>query len=176
MFTDNVTNSLSQSDMFNAMSQFLLLLVDIPVIQIQQNNISIPAGDFITMTSLGVDVKSTNRIYYDSETSTPGSEIHQRTALWRCQIDCYGDEAQNIADVVSTAFRSEWACEAFKSFGYTLYPVSTGDLRQTAFVNASSVYQDRWTFEATLVVDNSITLPRYFFDSALIETYSIDSL
>ncbi|EIC83986.1 hypothetical protein [Serratia sp. M24T3] len=176
MFTANVSNSLSQSDMFTALRKFLLLLVDVPVIQSQQNKVSIPEGNFIAMTSLGEDVKSTNRIDYDNGTSTPGDEVHQRTALWRVQLDCFGSESESMAGLISTTFRSEWACEAFKSFGYPLAPVSTGDLRQTAFINSESGYGDRWTLDVTLVIDRSITLPRYFFDSVELEAYSVDSL
>lgn len=173
MFTANVSNSLSQSDMFTALRKFLLLLVDVPVIQSQQNKVALPTGNFIAMTSLGEDVKSTNTITYDNESSDPGAEIHQRTALWRVQLDCFGSESESMASLISTVFRSEWACEAFKSIGYSLAPVSTGDPHQTAFINSESGYEDRWTLDATLTIDKAVTVPRYFFNSALVETYSV---
>ncbi|WAT10149.1 LIC_12616 family protein [Rouxiella badensis] len=174
MFANNVSNSLSQSYMFTALRKFLLLLVDVPVLQSQQNKVALPTGNFITMTSLGEDVKSTNRISYANEAGDPGSEIQQRTAFWRVQLDCFGSEAQSLASLISTAFRSEWACMAFKSLSDSIAPISGGDPRQTAFINSESEYEDRWTLEATLGIDKAVTLPQYFFTQDDVETYSYE--
>lgn len=174
MFTDGVSNSLSQSDMFTALRTFLLSVVSMPVIQSQQNRVSLPTGNFIAMTSLGMEGKSTNTVTYSDQSSTPGSEKHYRTTLWRAQVDVYGSEAGQIANALAVAFRSEWGCEAFAASGFPVTPAYTDEPRNTAFIDSESQYEDRWTMTMVMVIDNSVTLPRYFFDSANVEAYSVD--
>lgn len=176
MFADNVANSLSQSQMYTALRMVLLNIVNIPVIQSQQNRNAAPTGNFITMTALGLDARSTNRITYDNQSSVPGEENHHRTLVWRVQIDCYGDEAATMANTIATLFRSEWACEAFGATGYAVVPLFAGEPHQTSFINSESAYEGRWTLDLHMQADVAVTAPRYFFDNATITPVSVDTL
>lgn len=176
MFADNVSSTLTQSDMFTALRKVLLKLVDVEVLQSQQNRVSSPTGNFITMTSLGLDPKSTNRTEYENQSSTPGNEVMRRTLLWRVQLDCYGNEAATMCNLISTVFRSEWACEAFNSTGYAVSPISAGEPRQTAFIDSEQQYGDRWSVDLTMQADVYVRVGQYFFDSATITAVSVDTL
>ena len=172
MFTNNVTSSLNQSGMFTALRKFLLTLVDVEVIQSQQDMTPAGLDPFITMTTLGLDVMSTNRISYDSDA---GIESHARTTRWRCQLDFYGLNAYDMASVISMAFRFEWACSAFKSLGYPVYPVAGREPRQTSFVNSESNFEERWSVDVEMMIDPVVTLPRDFFSDVSVQTSAADT-
>lgn len=169
MFNTSITQTLTEKQRFIALRAFLLKVTGgSEVRQTQQNRVAMPTGSFITMTPLDIGVLSTNNYTYSNQNSTPGKEIMSHTSQWRVQLDCYGEGAGDMANIISTVFRSEWACEAFGVTGYMVRPVYSTDPRQTYYIDGESQYGERWTIDVTMLFEDGVGVDMYFFDSATI--------
>lgn len=145
MFTKNVSNHLSIKTMCKNLGSVLAQFTDVEVSNSQQNYTTMPIGDFVTMTSLGFDEKSTNTVQYSAITG-PASETHRRTLVWKVQIDCYGSGAADIANVLSTMWRTSKCCELFQEIDHSIVPMHGTSPLQTFFIDDSNNYSDRYTF------------------------------
>lgn len=151
--------------------------------QSQQNNTEMPDGNYVIMTPLGIDGLSTNSISYQYTTGADsGTETHKRTAIWRCQLDFYGDAAQDYANIIFTLSRSDYACQWFRDFSEStsnapplITPLYCKDPIQTTMVNGEDQWENRWTcdFYAQIPVDVSVT--QYFMTSANVRADSVDA-
>lgn len=145
----DVTLKFTGSDLFKATGDFLSsLFPDADVGQSQQNQKPMPKGGFITMTPLFITDLSTNSSTYEYDgVSEFGREDLRRVDEWQCQLDFYGEQAQNYATIFSRVARSEFACTWFRENANVLVPLYSGPPRQTTMINGESQYESRWTLE-----------------------------
>lgn len=177
MFNTSITQTLTEKQRFIALRAFLLKVTgNAEVRQTQQNRVAMPIGSFITMTPLDIGVLSTNNYTYTNQDSTPGKEVMSHTSQWRVQLDCYGEGAGDMANIISTVFRSEWACESFSDTGYMVRPVYSTDPRQTYYIDGESQYGERWTIDVTMLFEDGIGVDMYFFDSASVTLTPTDTI
>jgi hypothetical protein len=165
-------------EMFAALRSFLLDLL--PSLtecrQAQMNRTAMPKGDFAVMTPIHSGL-STTRVRYQFD-GTAGSETHSRVTEWRCQIDFYGNNAQENATTISTITRTDYSCEWFRRYsndnGYPLLvPVFCSDPKQTAMINGEDQWENRWTCEFFANIPAAVTVPQQFMTNASVLADSV---
>lgn len=174
MIKPQIGNSLTLSDMYTALRSVLLNIFDCPVLQGGENRVALPVGNSVIMNSLFFEELSTNRVYYE-RSDNGGQEIHERTTEWHVQVDCYGKDAEIMAQTISTLIRSERGCEWFKETGYEIKPLYASTPRQTNFIDSESQYGGRYSVELHLNPVIRIGVPQEFFDSVSVKAVSTDA-
>lgn len=170
----SATISITQDDLTAALRGFLLSLVDAEVFLSQENNSPMPIGDFVTMTPMFITGLSTNRVSYNDPGVGQGSEQTQRSNQWRCQLDFYGNSAQDMAAIVGTMIRSEYASEWFRQNNMPVTPLYAGEPHQTTMINAEQQYENRWTLDFIAQFNAVVTTPLYFFDEIKVTAIAAD--
>lgn len=170
----SATISITQDDLTTALRGFLLSLVDAEVFLSQENNSPMPIGDFVTMTPMFITGLSTNRVSYNDPGIGQGSEQTQRSNQWRCQLDFYGNSAQDMAAIVGTMIRSEYASEWFRQNNMPVTPLYAGEPHQTTMINAEQQYENRWTLDFIAQFNAVIATPLDFMDSIQVGIVAAD--
>lgn len=170
----SATISITQDDLTTALRGFLLSLIDAEVFLSQENNSSMPIGDFVTMTPMFITGLSTNRVGYNDPGAGQGSELTQRSNQWRCQLDFYGNSAQEMAAIVGTMIRSEYATNWFRQNNMPVTPLYAGEPHQTTMINAEQQYESRWTLDFIAQFNAVIATPLDFMDSIQVGIVAAD--
>lgn len=168
--------SIIQDDLTTALRGFLLSLLDADdVVLGQENRLSMPDGNFVVMTPINQQGLSTNRVTYsDNGIAGQGKQNSQRSAQWRCQIDCYGDKAENYATIIGTMIRSDYACDWFRANGNVMQPFYCSEPHQTTMINGEQQYESRWTMDFIGQFNAVITTPLDFMDNIAVNTIAAD--
>ena len=156
MLAANVTNSLTVSQMFEKLGTVLDTFFDpsVPVILSQQNGVSMPVGDFVMMTPITLEDKSTSITEYQNT-----SESHSNTQIWKVQIDCFGAGASTMSNTIKMMWRTAYVCDLFAKLGVAITPLYTDQSTQTAFKNDAANYEDRYTLMLYSQVRPIVTVP-----------------
>lgn len=173
----SATINITQDDLTTALRGFLMTLIDVDPEDIfvsQGNGESMPIGDFITMTPMFITGLSTNRVAYNDPGVGAGSEMTQRSNQWRCQLDFYGNTAAEMAAIVGTMIRSEYAANWFKQNNMPVTPLYAGEPHQTTMINAEQQYESRWTLDFIAQFNAVITTPMEFMDSIQVGIVAAD--
>ena len=147
--------SLTVSDMHEKLATVLEILVDpVKVFLSQQNGVPMPNGDFVMMTPINLDDKSTTVTEYQNTTET-----HTNTQIWRVQIDCFGKTASTMSNTIKMMWRTSYVCDLFDKLNVPIVPLYTSESTQTAFTNDASNYEDRWTLTLYSQIRPIVTVP-----------------
>jgi hypothetical protein len=166
-------NSIPQAATFTALRNFILSVVPagVEVVRAQVNRVSIPVGDFITMTPLMA-----------IELSTPVDSVSgltktiSRPTQYTIQIDCYGATASDNAIMLQSLMRDDYAFQAFGlgTSGYDIAPLFAGDARQMPLTTGEAQYLERWTFEIVLQLNTVFTTPQETATGLTVDTISVE--
>lgn len=165
--------SIAETQLYNALRSFLLGLLSCPVIQTQQNRVPMPQGDFCAMTSLGTYGLSTDKASY---IPTESKQSHTRSTRWDVQLDFYGPNATENANLVATMIRTDYACDQFSTSNIDMQPLYAGDPRQMTIVNAEQQYEKRWIVEASFQFNPVVTVAQDFAASLTVVPAEIDAV
>ena len=167
-----------QNDIFQTLRTFLLGLITTDIIQGLPNRAAMPAGAFISMTSLFQTRLSTNvKGYSDTYTTVQGVKVYNGTKSvtqateWTVQLDCYGESSQEWANIITTLFRDEYAAEAMAP---KLQPLYADDPKQMPIVNGEQQYEQRWVITAKLQYNPVTVINQQFFDTAVVGIHDVD--
>lgn len=176
MSTIDVGLQVTESDLFKATGDFLsALFPDADVGQSQQNQDPMPKGGFITMTPLFLTDLSTSAVDYEYDgVSDYGRAELRRVDEWQCQLDFYGDQAQNNATIFSRIARSEFACTWFRENANVLVPLYSGPPRQTSMINGEKQWESRWTLEFHANPLIVVSVPQQFMTGADVISQPVD--
>ena len=177
------TIDITEDILLTAVRGFLLSAVSGEVIRSQQNRVAMPLGVFTEMTPIDSVGMSVNRkTYHDTGVAGTGTTGNQQSKRWRCQLDCYGSQAHDNATLISTLWRTPYACGLFmtacQALGIpakSIAPLYAGDPRNNNMINAEEQYQDRWTLEVTLQFNPTVTVPQDFADQLNIGLVEVDA-
>jgi hypothetical protein len=143
--------STTQADSLTALRSFILALISCEVIQGLGNGVPTPLGGFICMTPGAKTRLSTNvETWADPHTLTT-----QSTQL-AVQIDCYGPDSAEWAQILSTMMRSPMGAASG-----ILY---ADDPRQLPIVDAEAQYEQRWMIGCNMQVHPVVTTDQQYFD------------
>lgn len=168
----------AQATVFTALGSFLtaILPAGVYIVQGQANRVPQPSGpDYVVMTPVTVTRISTNvDTWADAVTGGTSSGGIVETQSFRVVIQCdvFGPNATDNALMASTLFRGLYAADWFADRGFAaqgISPLHADDPRQMAFVNGEAQYEDRWSLDVTLQVDQGTLVPQDFADAATVK-------
>lgn len=136
----------------------------------QQNRVPMMKGVFIYMTPLRVTGLSVPRVVYAPEIDR---RIDARTNRWDVQIDFYGDDAMEQANITATIMRTSKATEMLT--GTPITPLYASEPFQAAIVNSESQWEQRWSLDLSFQAEMAITTEQQFADQLLIKIAEIDT-
>lgn len=177
MYASNVGVSITEGNLYQYLGDFLTHLFDgtVDISQPQQNQVSIPVGNLITMTSLLFPVLSTHQHTYSDRGAGVGTENRTRTQKWVCQLDFYGPESANLAGLVNTLMRDEYTCEYFRKRSIDMRPLYADEPMQRSMIDGENQYENHWTFSAHFQFNAVITTPMEFTDHITVGLVEADA-
>lgn len=171
----SATISVTESALYNALRAFLSGLVSCPIMQSQQNRQAMPKGDFILMTGLNAPALSTDKVTFIPGQKNPGNETHSRSTQWNVQLDCYGSDAADMAALIATTFKTDYAAAQLALADIEIQPLYANDPLQMTIINAENQYEPRWTVELALQYNPVVTLPQDFAMSLTVVPAEVDA-
>lgn len=152
----------SENQIFDALWSFVSSLFDTSVqaniFKGFQNMTSTPLGSYIVI-SPGVKVRQDqgDRTY----NPTGGLVLNARHTTYSYQVDCYGPDGPDYADIVAIAWRTMYACDALAATSIT--PLYADEPTQLNIVNGELQYEQRFMCKLYLQADQVVSLPQDFF-------------
>jgi hypothetical protein len=154
-----------------------LMSSDMEVIAAHDNRVPMPVAPFI-MIEWNVSKRlATNEVRYSNivpETLTGDRNEMQRMQAG-FQVDCFGPNSANWANVIATAFRSQAGVEFFQPWD-GIDPLYADDPRHVPLIDGEAQYLERWTLNAFFQVNLEITLPQDFVDHAEVTVIPVQTL
>ncbi|CAB3956113.1 hypothetical protein LMG7053_04915 [Achromobacter ruhlandii] len=166
--------SLTEDALVEALGAFVQVIVgdQVEVVRGQQNRVPPPAGRYVYITPILAPALSLPRTTY-ADVPSAGTMTLTRPTQWNAQVDCYGDGAQDMALAICIALRSSYGCDALKASG--AQPLYTGEPRQLPFITGEDQYLERWSVDAVLQFNPSITVPQQFADELHVDLVEVDT-
>jgi len=153
MYTPDITDK----DVFNALRAFLLVVfpTGVEVVRSLDNRVAMPNSNFVLMQAVTQERLATNISSYVLDNDGDTKNIQQKIN-YGIQLDVYGSNAANNADVISTLFRDAFA---YDSFPDNVKPLYCDNPSQLVFVNDSKQYENRFMLMVYLQYDPTIAVP-----------------
>ena len=182
--------------LFKVLGDFIEGLIDCKAVQGFVNRAAMPIGGFIAMATLRQIRLSTNttvysdtfveqdvffggeEVVFDGQTiafgGTPnGTKAVAQAIEWTVQLDCYGVQSMQWANILTTLFRDEFSCSALKPY---IQPLGADDPISLPLINGEQQYEQRWVVEAKFQYNPTTIISQQFFDQAVVEgIHSVDA-
>jgi len=97
-----------------------------------------------------------------SEAVAAGTKETIESVQLAAQVDVYGPNSGNFAQIVSTLFRDEYAVSLFAALSPAISPLYADDPRQLAFSDGEQQYENRWSIDVEMQVDETVIVPQQF--------------
>lgn len=171
------TITITEQNLYGTYRAFIQSLLDpsVRVLQGQGNRTAMPTGSFVVMQTLSSPILSTNRDTWTPGSVNPGLIAAERSMEWICQTDCYGDDAMELANIISLKARSQYGCDQFATSGFGIQPFYATEPRQTSMINGEQQYENRYTFELHAQYNPSVSTPQDFADTLDIALVEVDA-
>ena len=145
------------------------------VVQGQDNRVSQLTGNYIVMQSLYMPILSTNKTRWTPGSANPGIEGNARSQEWVCQLDVYGENASDIAAIISLVTKTPYAADRFATYGVDMEPLYATEPRQTTMINGEQQYESRYTLEFHAQYNPVVTTPLDFATQLRIGLAEVDT-
>lgn len=111
-----------------------------------------------------------------SEVLSAGRWASTQPSQWTVQIDFHGANttAADMAQVVSTLFRDEYATTFFARQSASITPFYADDPRQMPFINDQQQYEWRWIVSALMQVNQKVLVPMQYADAVEVGLIEVD--
>jgi hypothetical protein len=111
------------------------------------------------------------------EILSSGYRQFTQTAKATVQLDFHSADfsAGDMAQTLSTAFRSEYGTSFFAGIASGITPLYADDPKERPFINAENQYEWRWGLDACMQVDQVIAVGQQFMDSVKIARIAVDA-
>jgi hypothetical protein len=177
----SATLNFTEADVFTVIRGFLLQYLPTPieVIKAQVNRVPEPAtADFVLMTPVNrVRLETNTDTFLDGYPSLPSTVTALAPTKLSVQFDIHGPASSQNAQIITTLFRDYVATDYFlASTTIDAQPLSAGDPKQVPFVNAEDQWEDRWTFDVELQLNQTVTVPQQFFDQIDVGLINVDAV
>ena len=169
----SATIDITADAIMTALRAFLMhvLPTGTQVVAGQQNHVPLPQGPVVVITPLMQTAMDVPVTVYDRNKGSAGK---QQAKDWRVQLDIYGDNAADMAAMLATVFRTDYAFD-WMADGYAIRPLYAEDPRNMAFINDAMNYESRWMLEVHLQANPTTTLPQDFAQSLHIGLVEVDT-
>lgn len=173
-----MTPSLTQGQVDAAIRAFLIQILPagVEVLIGQDNRVPEPASDnYVIMWDVLRKRLGTTVVTWDqSVEGDPTTQSNTEATRLDKQLDFHGADSTDNAQVFATVFRSGYATEFFKNFGFS--PNYCSDGNQAPFVNGEQQYEDRWTLTATFDANITVSTPQQFANTVTVVPVNINTL
>jgi hypothetical protein len=161
------TINLTEEDIYKALYNFIkgTLPNNPEVIRGIDNRLSTPLGDYVVVTITELKRLSTNIEEYNELTSEKKITQNIKTSV---QIDCYGENSDANAIILSTLLRDDYGVDALAG---VLTPLYVDSPIQAPLINSESQFEKRWILMAYFQFYPVITVIYENFDTATISLY-----
>lgn len=105
--------------------------------------------------------------------SASTQELLQKTKIM-IQIDVHGPASADNAQVITTAFRDDFATTFFTDAGFDGAPMYADDPKQIPFINAEEQYETRYVIDVVLQANQKVKVPQQFADSVIVGIIDVD--
>ncbi len=167
----DVFPSITEADAFTALRAFILTIVGCPVIRAQVNRVPMPLGDFIALTAVSAIPLETN-----TDTWTATTKSIERRTQFTIQVDCYGALSAERCQTIATLLRDSYAVNQFALSGYDMAPLYAGDAHQMPLMDGEDQFEQRWTFDAVLQINPTITIATETADALTVGLIDVDAV
>ena len=140
---------------------------------ILQQTIGPPGGPGLYTIDLPQNISTPQMFASGSQTFIQSSEV-----VVQCDFHSADLTAGDLAQVISTTFRDEFATDYFAKLQYPLSlitPLYADDPRQVPFVNAEEQYEWRWVLEVRMEVDQEVFIPFQYADRIVADATSVQA-
>jgi hypothetical protein len=101
----------------------------------------------------------------ESQRMAAGRRLATESVQMAIQVDVYGPNSGNFAQIVSAMFRDGYAVDQFAAISSAISPLYADDPRQLAFSDGEQQYETRWSIDVELQIDQTVTVPQQFADT-----------
>ncbi|MDE3023799.1 MAG: hypothetical protein KGI54_18440, partial [Pseudomonadota bacterium] len=158
----DILPNITESNVLNALRNYLLTIVGCEVIRGQVNRVSMPKGDFIVLTPIQRVALSTN---VDEYVAASSKKTIERPIKFTVQIDCYGGAAGERAQTISMLLRDENSTLNFAGSGFDIATLYADDPQQMPLLTGENQYLERWTFNAIIQMNPIVNIYQDFATS-----------
>jgi hypothetical protein len=109
-----------------------------------------------------------------SEVMACGNKNMLQPVKFTVQLDVHGPNSGDNSQIITAAYRDDYAVQSFASSGYDVAPLYCGEPKQIPYINGESQYEERWVIDALMHCNPIIGVPQQFFTSAQIGLKPID--
>lgn len=109
-----------------------------------------------------------------AETLAAGVADLLQSTMVDFQINVHGPAAADNAQIISTAFRDEYAVEFFAGLSSTVTPLYADDPKQIPFINDQQQYEDRWVIQALVQADQTVVVGQQFASAVGVTPVNVD--
>ncbi len=168
--------SITEANLMTVVGNFLtaVLPTGTQVVRGQDNRVPLPQGpNWVAMTPVVSTRMATNIDTWDF-TDDPAATDMLTYMQADVQVDCFGPLAHDMAQIVLTAFRDDYAVQQIAAAGFDITPLYTSDPRNLSFTNDQDQYEYRWSLDLSLQVNPSLSAPQQFADALAAGIISVD--
>lgn len=174
---------ISDDDAFTALRAFILDILPalaanggVNVQQGQNNNVPMPPGpDFVIITPASRAGQATTvRDYTPPADPIPavGTRDTTRSVRIGVFVNFYGPNATDNAQTFNLLFKDLYGCDFMRP--YDVQPLDCDDGRQMPLVAGEQDYETRWTIQAYMQINPSVSTPQEFADTTSIDFIEAD--
>jgi hypothetical protein len=164
-------------DLYTAVKGFLVTALDIAPAQVVKglgNRVSAPVGgsagsSYIVMTQLTRLRLRTNIDTWDG--TDPTSLSFEQGVEVMLQLDVFGVNAADLATIITTLWRDDYACLAL---GAVCQPLYCDEPRLMPFIDGEEQYEQRYTISAHLQYNPTVSVPQQFANVAQVSVINVD--
>lgn len=167
-----LTITVTQSNVYQALGTFLNSQLGYTPVQGYDNQVSMLTGDFVNMTIVVSDRLNTTIENYDMVNLN--LDLNKSVNL-TVQLDFYGPNAGDYAEVFSTTFRSSYGYVNMQTANAAIAPLYTSDPKQISFVGDNEQYKHRFMVEANLQVCSQVVVTQQSFTNVVIGIKEVDA-
>lgn len=129
-----------------------------------QNMTATPLGSYIVVSPGQKERQDALVRDYDADA---GTVTMTRSTTYSVQVDCYGPQGADWADVIAVTWLSLWACDRLAGTGVT--PLDVDQPTQLNIVNGEMMYEPRFMLRLHLQVNTAVTVPQDFATTATVD-------
>ncbi|CAB3854692.1 LIC_12616 family protein [Achromobacter anxifer] len=166
--------SITESQLVEDLAAFFKTLVDCEVVRGLPNQVPVPLRECIVITPMAALGLSVPVMAYADPSPAAGKRTMTQATQWSARVEGYGARALDLALTLSIALRSPYGCEFLGNLG-RVQPLYAGELKQLPIESGESQSFERWSFDAVLQFNPSITVPQQFADQLHVGLIEVDT-
>jgi hypothetical protein len=153
-----------QGNVYPALLALITSVTGLPasnVVQGRPNRASMPMPGFVSVQALFDRRLRTNVDTWDETDPSPTTQTLEQGLELTVQIDCFGPQSHDWANMLSTILRDEVGCNALAP---SCQPLYADEARMIALVDGEEQYEERWALDAKLQMNPITTVPQQYAD------------